>query len=144
MRMRGKKPIFSYKDTWNLDTTLRPIIAEGVKAFLNASRASSFGGIPCGFSGYDENDYKGSKERWHKCLEQIVWAFESKPPEPEDFGITFKHSFKEPDEHGLIPFHIEVNSEELYDQYLKAEEEYYKKRQEGYDMFAKNLSYMWW
>jgi hypothetical protein len=43
MRMKGKKPIFSYKDTWSLDMVLSPIIAEGLKKFLEVKRGAKSG-----------------------------------------------------------------------------------------------------
>lgn len=71
MRMRGKLPIFSEKDCWNLDQTLLPIILEGLKKFRKVNVH--------GYALID--DLCSSEEEWQAILDEIIEALSQKEPE---------------------------------------------------------------
>lgn len=45
MRMKGKKPIFNYRDCWSLDEVFDKVICEGVKAFKKYHQECGYGGV---------------------------------------------------------------------------------------------------
>lgn len=78
MRMKGKKAIFNYKDTFSMCEVLRPVIYEAVKKFrdtLKDRRDNNeywshpyFKDVP----NLDEKDYG---DYWFSILDQIVEGF---------------------------------------------------------------------
>ena len=44
MRMKGKKVIYSYEDTFSMFDTLRPVIYEGVKKFRDTLKSRNEAG----------------------------------------------------------------------------------------------------
>lgn len=76
MRMKGKKPIFTKRDTWSLDMVLSPIICEGLKAFKENLIESSVGGVPNDIVEECEGDVDIGYERWLDILDEMIYAFD--------------------------------------------------------------------
>lgn len=147
MRFKGKKPIASYKDTWCVDNTLRPIIAEALRKFLevkNNPKHSDYFGVPGNaFSKeLESQDIEVRSKEWDKILHKMYWAFSTPEPDMEDYDFTIE----------LVPanasedsrFRTKVTNQEEYDRFEKDETEYWTKRQEGYELFGKYLHNIWW
>jgi|26BtaG_2_1085354.scaffolds.fasta_scaffold18337_2 hypothetical protein len=134
MRMRGKLPIFSYRDTFSLDATLAPIICAGLKKFKDTISSTDWGGYPNGFK---------TEEDWHEVLDKMIWSFEN-----VDFEIGLPPEYWEEFD-GLDP--LEVITRErtptqkvLWGEYMDNCEAHQEKLQEGFDLFAKHFRSLWW
>lgn len=78
MRLKGKKPIFNYKDTWSLDLVLAPVICEGLKKYIEVIRDNDYAGIPGGWSEEEDTDHEEAFARWLALLETMSLAFDLK------------------------------------------------------------------
>lgn len=68
MRMRGKLPIFSKRDCWNMNDVLMNVIYHGVKKFRDSER-------------YGHPSELESMEEWDEILNFIVESLGRKEPE---------------------------------------------------------------
>lgn len=144
MRMRGKKPIFGYNDTYNLDSTLAPIIAEGLKKFKEVLIDHPFAGYPSAMEmekdftledvGVSEQAINLEKDNayfqlWLNLLDEMIFAFDSEEPEMPDgvFGEGFK-----------------VIDEAKYEAHDKEVRAYYARIKQGREYFAKYYDALWW
>ena len=137
--MKGKKPIFSYKDTWDLTVVLNPIIAEGLIKFRDTLEHSEKNFIPCnltpnapkGWEGvhvYDEGDID-LKQEWLDTLDKMIYAFKNEEPEYEgDF----------------IPMTLTPTDESLWEKYLEDMNRHSERVKEGLHLFAKHYHDLWW
>lgn len=143
MRMRGKKPLFGYKDTWNLDATLNTVIAAGLIKFKEVIQSDNCAGCP-GVFVEDESDAahnKGMKD-WYATLDKMIYAFSADEPEiPDDLFVM--HS-KPCEEEGYSEVNIEITDELAHKRYREEEADHWKKVQEGRILFAKHYDSLWW
>jgi hypothetical protein len=153
MRLKGKKPIFTIKDTYSLDSTLNPIIAAGLKKFLevitNKNKDDSIYGVPgvflalkTGDDGY-EKDLEKASQKWFEALEKMIYSFGAEEPGISD-GVVEMIYATEPNEEGGYELEIKIHNQDLYDKHLRDVEVHLKKVQEGLDLFAKHYSSLWW
>jgi len=142
MRMRyicgGKKAIFSRKDMWNLDSTLNPIIAEGLKKFREVMSDPSTKGA--GHPG-DIPDMEG----WLNIIDEMIFAFEHPDPPHVPDNIEFEHRYiGEPDENGFQEVIIDVNDEVAYAEHQSLCDEHTERVREGRKLFVKYYESLWW
>lgn len=148
MRMRGKKPIISYRDTWSLDQyVFIPVIVESLKKFRSIE--NDFKGIPStylyriyGDAWYDSNrsdtdDYA----RWCETIDFIIDSLEA--PEPEYRG-ELDMICGEPDDKGNTPITITKSDETLWDEYKKEMEIWDRNRRRAIELFAVYFFDFWW
>lgn len=137
MRMKGKKPIFSYKDTWSLDQVLGPLIAEGVKKFRGVIKDRDYGGYPATLNGPEE---------WDDILGKIIFAFENKEPDISNYNFSFDFipCDDEPDKELGKAYTLRCTNDEERDRYDKDMKDHYEKVQEGLDLFSKMYHNLWW
>lgn len=157
-RFKGKKILFSRKDTWSLDCVLSPIIAEGLKKFLEVIQApdcvagcsSDF--LPKGYERLSSEEQevvldKGIKE-WHEAIEKMIYAFDSKEPEIPDNVMDMEFVPSEEDKKLASAKYYEIrkiiHNQELYDGFNKEREEHYKKVEEGHKLFGEFYTSLWW
>ena len=151
MKLKGKKPIFSYKDTWSLDHTLSPIISEGLKKFLEVKRSekSEWFGVPGiaideyqkrnnlpreRFSATDEQ-LKEADKIWEEMLELMIYAFDAKEPDIGDYKFDF--DFVD----GELKVVGSLEGKSRYDQDMKEHEQ---KVLEGQELFGRAFKHLWW
>lgn len=77
MRMKGKKVIYSYEDTFSMFNILRPVIYEGVKKFRDTLKSRNEAGKVWSYprfisEGVNEEDWP---DYWLNVLDQIVEGF---------------------------------------------------------------------
>ena len=123
--------VFGYKDAWNVDMTLSPIIAKCIRKYMEPSESDYFG-YPEGLT----------PEKWLVILEKICYAFESKEPEMPDGTLQMRRSTA--NKQGHIPCTVEIVDQETYDRVTKETEEWDKKKKEGRELFAQYYEAMWW
>jgi hypothetical protein len=156
MRMKGKKPIFSYKDTWSLDSVLSPIIAEGLKKFLEVSNDPEKGqwfGVPGifeteGLNLENDEDHLIAFQAWQDCIEEMIYAFENKEPNMNDYDFSYvkgsHHGEKSGPDDRWTRHHMVPDNKDEYDRYRNDETIHLRKVQKGYDLFGKYYSALWW
>jgi hypothetical protein len=149
MRFKGKKPIASYKDTWNLEQTLRPIIGAGIRKFLEVKQQKSeWFGVPCVFLTDETPTGEEADKVWQEVLEKIDYAFNQPAPNMDDYDFEFNEmTSKEVEVDGEIMYQLDpitVTNEEEYERYRKDEAEWEARCQEGYELFGKYFKNLWW
>ena len=152
MRMKGKKVIFSERDTFSLDCVLSPVIAEGLKKFKEVFKNCEHCGYPAIFelsqtskdSLGDDTDYhdKVSQDLWLTVVDEMIYAFDAEEPEIPD-GLLSSESFPY-GESGLSELKITVNDEEAYAAYNAECANHEAKCTHGREQFAKYYTYLWW
>lgn len=142
MRMRGKKPIFSYRDTYDMGHTLSPIICEGLKKFKATVEKSNVAGVPglliqdLGFELGGDYDFEYVRSVWMDYLDKMIYAFDyNEEPTLEDFNVTYTWE----DNCG-----IRCSNPEGMKLYKEAEGEWIKRVEEGRALFAKYFGSLWW
>lgn len=137
MRFKGKKPIASYKDTWDLKTSLAPIIAEGLRKFLEVIKSTDYGGYPYGFE---------TPEDWYAVLEKMIFSFENIDTEIEPEGDYGQFRWRNQDSSKTFSLNIERTPEQqaVWDKYLEDSCQFREQVQEGLDLFSKYYGSLWW
>lgn len=157
MRFKGKKPIFSIRDTWDLTYVFNPILAGGLKKFKEViSKEDCVAGCPFGFlpDGYEglsveEQERVGDEgvKEWHEAIDTMIYAFGVEEPELPDGVIELKFvDCAEEVDNSLNYETIEtvVHDQEALDWWEKEKEEHYKKVKEGRELFKDNYDSLWW
>ena len=147
MRMRGKKPIFSRKDTWDLGHTLSPIIAAGLKKFKEVVREpDTCAGCPFDFVpnrvDVSDEELREGIVKWHEVLDKMIYAFDRKEPEIPD-GV-FSDESVPIEGSDLTGVRVHIDNQELYDEYKRDMEEWDRKVKEGRGLFSQHYSSLWW
>lgn len=159
MRLRGKKAIFNYDDTFSLDSVLSPIIGAGLIKFLEvlktqrADPSDSFFGIPSGYveqvddedetdSNYDVRFNEGT-DKWFCVLESMIYAFTAEEPEL-GAGVLEMISPSVPDDRGLYPVEIVIHDQTAYDKHEREREEHERKVKDGLNLFSEHYNNLWW
>ena len=150
MRMRGKKAIFNYKDTWSLDSVLSPIIASGLKRFkevITDPRQEHRVGFPSSL--YDIAEEGATEDEmfdlWLATLDAMIYAFEAK--EPDYPSGMIKHEKGETtmiDGHTYTECLLTVVDEVGLARFRQEEADYWDKVKEGHALFAKFYTSLWW
>lgn len=169
MRMKGKKVIFDRMDTLNLETTLSPVIAAGLKKFKEVILEDNVAGYPMSVLGEDslishhsapalipdeeegvkiDPDYDKMDDEgfvlWIEILDKMIYAFDAGEPElPTEKYLDMIIS-DEPDESGNFPVEFKILNQEIYDSVNLADKVHADKVQEGLDLFAKHYKGLWW
>lgn len=159
MRMRGKRPIFNYRDTWSLSHTLAPIICAGLKKFrevMNNPEHSDWFGVPCNFPYKEENANSLSHDirsvgvdpynehfiAWKEAIDKMIYAFEDNEPNIMDYNFKINWIFKKDDP--LCVERTQITNKEEHDRYDRDLEEWAKKREEGQKLFGLYFEDLWW
>ncbi len=151
MRFKGRKPIASYRDTWDVEHTLRPIIGEALRKFIevkNNPKHSDWFGVPAGMLSSDADvmslePTEEAQKAWDDILDKMLLAFTEEEPDMDNYDFTLEF-VPNPDNELRGRMLVTKGSEEEKERYYKDVEEYYKRRQEGYELFGKWLRNIWW
>ena len=158
MRISKGRPQFGFRDTYCADSALSPIIAAWLRKFVATitepgkdHRKGLPGGLPQEYLNKPDTE---SDEEWELCfnmflneIAEMIWAFD---PDPEPY---YHGGYHEGPHHGEVSYHggerctrwdMEPNNKEAWDQSLRDREAWYKRRQQGFDLFAKRFNNLWW
>ena len=155
MRLKGKKPIFSYKDTWSMDATLSPIIAAGLQKFVDVCRerhkTDKTIGIPSAFLSDEYPSFTANHdvtdemvEAWFDCVDEMIYAFANDGPSIGDYDFEFIYESGEPDQRGMIPYTITTRNESEYQRYREDQEAHEERRRKGLELLGKYYDCLWW
>lgn len=150
MRKRGKKIEFNSKDCYSLDSTLKPIIFNGLvtfkKTILERIKTDKTVGIPM-YVGHGD-DAHGDLDKWIDTLNKMIYAFGDTQPNINDYPFDFIWIDSEGNELSEItsgePFNLQPSRQEIYEQFKEDEKEHNLKVQEGLDLFAKHFQDLWY
>jgi len=152
MKYTGRKGwIASRTDAFSLTDTLRPIIASGLKKFLEEKDHAMFG-VPSSFGDSHGNDevFKENFDKWIVALETMVYAFENKEPEAAAYDFEYYWGTGEEQLESLLDikagvgYTIEHTNSKEYERYKADNKAHSIKVQEGLDLFAKHYENLWW
>lgn len=156
MRMKGKKSIFTYKDTYSLDSTLAPIILEGLKKFkgviMERNENDRVFGVPIkchhgeSEQHHTEEERKEALAQWLSILDTMIYAFDRKnEPSMDDYNFTLNMVVlgrNEEDETSDVD--IKCDNEEEYQRFRRDEEEHHERVKEGHRLFGEFFDSLWW
>lgn len=108
----------SYKDTWDMEHCLRPIIGAGVKKFLEILKTKEYSGTPTSMfelvgvedcSDVTPEQHEEAHSLWIGILEKVSFAFNSVEPNIDDykFDIDLERGERED---GLLVSKITVSN----------------------------------
>ena len=158
MRMRGKRPIFNYKDTFSLDSTLSPIILAGLIRFKEVlqerhSQDKCIGVphsvfhrlemLPEDSGGYSEKQVDIALEEWFNMLDKMIVGF-SEEPDIEDYDVHFEWIELGKDENGYTKTSLKCLTPDNRDVYYEAVERHRQQALEGRMLFAEYFEDLWW
>jgi hypothetical protein len=155
MRFKGKKPIASYKDTYDLPTVFDPIIAEGLRKFIEVKHGEKSGlfGVPTGalvlhglVTEKETEDLVYCDKVWDDVLNKIHYAFSDNGPNIREYDFDFDWI-----ESGYVEGYGQTYTMKLkegteaenarYDTDMKKHE---AKVKEGRELFYKFYDNLWW
>jgi len=137
-------------DTFNLDLSLAPIIANGLLLFKKDLKNSQFGGYPAGFETQNHLPLGAefncpdtvAMDKWIKTLDKMIFAFNA--PEPELSDNIIEMSFNEkPHKNGDLECSINILDNIKYNDFIIRENKFLLQKQEGLDLFAKHYNDLW-
>ena len=126
----------SVKDTWSLNSTLNPIIAAGLRKFIAQGDKLGVPGAVNECRTFQEN-----ADAWKEILHKMLYAFEDKAPNMNDYDFEYDIDFESGDFGSLT---LTCTNEAERDRYQYDEAEHDKLTQEGRDLFAKYYRNLWW
>lgn len=157
MRMKGKKPIFNYKDTFSMDATLNPIIHAGLTKFADTIEEKindPWIGVPSSvladyFPDHDVEDEITNDHvmKWIEIVREMAFAFSDYEPDPGDYGfeIEFIGTSDHPKEEVVVyTRRTRINNQDEWDRYGKDIELARKRADKGRELFAKYYNDLWW
>ena len=150
MRMRGKKAIFNYKDTWSLDSVLSPVIASGLKRFkevITDPKNEDNAGYPSSLYDIAEEDATQDEmfDLWVATLDAMIYAFDAK--EPETPNGMFEHEVTYGTTIDGTPYketNLVAVDELALARYNVVQAEHSSKVKEGHALFAKFYTSLYW
>lgn len=162
MRFKGKLPIFNYRDTFSLDSTLSPIILAGLIRFKEVlqerhSQDKCIGVphsvfdrleiLPETSGGYSEKQLDIALEEWFNMLDKMIVGF-SEEPKLKDYGVEFEHNILDnsecDEERGWKRISIDCLTPDRLAEYRKDCQEHRQQALEGRKLFAEYFEDLWW
>lgn len=142
----------SYKDTWCLDSTLSPIIAAGLKKYIEViKRNNNCAGIPmldhfeCDDTG-NIKDWGKCQQEWYDILDKMLYAFEDNEPDILKYNLNWDRIQSPSDNpkyaNARVKF-VQTNKEGS-EQYERDMRDWEKRRLEGLELFGKYFINLWW
>lgn len=153
MRMRGKKPLFSKNDTYDLVSVFNRLIVEGLKAFLRDTETHPFAGCPMNIyielfgeeypqDGYSPEQDAAASALWRTRLQFVVDSLEAEEP-------TYMGKWDHGPEHGkedspgLKVWNMVPADQETYDKMEEETEQWHNNRKEALRLFAQHFDNLW-
>ena len=148
MRMRGKKPIYGFRDTFDLSSVMRPIIQEGLikyrEVIVDRYRdENACVAIP--FSESPDEDIDQSFWKWVSILDEMIVGFSEEPDMDDyDFNIYMVESPELGSGNGFRASKVEIDNREEYTRYANDVKDFHRRAAEGRMLFAQYYENLWW
>lgn len=144
MRKSKGKWIASYRDIWDLDNTLSPIILAGLVKFKETIVNSEYSGVPSSFVRGEDITDEEVKE-WHNVIDSMTYAFDKNNiPDILDFKFKIEMERVETKDNGSTQIFLKCDNEEEKERYYQALKEHHNKCTEGRMLFAKYYESLWY
>lgn len=130
-----------YKDSFDVDQTLAPIIAECVKNYRKVIIENDNFGTPQEIVNQCK-DFEEARQKWIDILDKIIYAFDS--PEPEYEGDFIEGPEHRKQDGKFIKWDMQPTDLQAWERYQVETEEYWVKKQEGFELFGKHYQSLWW
>jgi hypothetical protein len=140
----------SKKDVWSLNDTLDPIIAAGLRKFLETDfRACPGSLLTKSMVGHTDAEIEEGIQLWRDKLKQMLYAFEAEEPDCNDYD--FESYWVDPtgratdifDIEANTPYSIEHTNHDVYLKYRNDGEQHELKCKQGRELFAKHYGDLW-
>lgn len=138
MRIKHGRPVFGYKDSWDANSSLAPIIVSWLKNHKKViTEKKHLCGCPSKLlpNQVGQNSYEDVEQGialWLEYLDKMIYAFENKEPEYDGGFIGSEHDFYKP------------SDQDAWDKYMSRLKTHNKDVQEGLDLFSQHFSDLWW
>lgn len=157
MRIKRGKVKFGYRDSYDVEDSLRPIIHDWLVNFKKTlqdidTRGGCVGvpltmidelGEPKSDDGcYDETEIRRGLELWYEKLDEMIFGFSPEPPIPSSVDFIMREH--ETTAEGFTRVTIDVVDEEAYNRHLEDEKQFYERAEKGRELFAKHFESLWW
>ena len=163
MRMKGKKAIFNYKDTYCLDNVLNPVILGALKKFYevkHSDKSHLFGipyhnlikhghyALPEGSSIFDRTHAQDSEADaiWDEILLKMIYAFEGdlNVPDWDDYDFDYNTVVDGEDpEYGKL-YRLESTNKDESSRYHDDMVQHNKRVKEGQELFGQFYDSLGW
>ena len=150
MRKSKGKWVFNYKETYNLNSALSPVIGAGLQKFYDTLKTREASGKCFGVPDEFYDAEADGAERWYTALEAMIYSFTAEEPDMESFGVSLDMKFVElPEGHPAkgtcktAEFTYTPNKE-AYDVYKDACHAHHERVQYGLELFGKHYRNLWW
>ena len=144
MRYTGRKGWqANYKDTFDLDYSLSPIISTALVKFREQMDNEWFD-VPsnvieeCGYSigETSEEELQICSDKWKEIIDKMIYSFDkSNEPDIEDYDFGYNFQDK-----GLV----QPSNQSEYDRYREDMELYWERKDQGLELFGKFYTSLWW
>lgn len=148
--------VASYKDAWNLNGTLSPIILSGLKRFKNLERMGVSNTLleslekegkivkPKDAGHHSEESLEIASAEWEKILDKMIYSFESNDePKSTDYDFEIKTNSSHVNLKGMIETEFEIINEDAHNKYTNDLIKYRNEKNIGYELFGKYYSCLW-
>lgn len=146
MRMKYGKVVFGYRDTFDMDATLKPIIHDAIVKFRDTLVERNNKGLVVGvpilkscsdvqLMEYGSADFDG----WINTLNKIIYSFGSNEPNIMKYDVDFQ--FEDIENNRKT---TSVNNEVAYEQFKEDCKIHEEKVKEGLNLFAEYYQSLWW
>lgn len=153
MYMSRKGVTFSYRDTFNMDAVLNPIIHDAIVKFrdtlIERNNKGLIVGVPilksCSDSDVQSMDYgEADFDGWIDILNKMIYSFGNNEPNIEKYHVGLYDERIEVEGQSTKRFTIKAKDEVAYERYKEDCKIHEEKVKEGLQLFAIYLNSLWW
>ena len=147
MRYTGRKGWkASYRDTWNLDSALSPIILAGLERFKEVMDKDIYSGVPSRLVENHDGPTDEEAKLWRTIIDKMIYAFdEANAPDCKDYDYKLVSGPNDGEVHegGYILWDMVPTNEDEQERYYRDKHQYEIDVQEGLDLFGKYYKNLW-
>lgn len=156
MYIKQGKVRFTSTDAWDMSSALRPIIYAGLLKFRECNDDLYLSSIlisyckeeglisPHNESDFSAEDYKIINDTQKTNLDKMLYAFGEEEPNIEDYNFSLDMLQKNRNPRGEIECTLICSDEEEMTRYQTDLDLHNTKCQEGYELFGKYYTSLWW
>jgi len=146
MYIKHGAPMFSQRDMWSLDETLKPILCSALKKFRESCEhkqgvpLSVLPELPKGYVGhYTDEQLEEGHRKFLEILDKMIYAFDgTQEPQMESYGFDFNWI-----DLGEGRVTIECTNEDERERYNRDMKVWQEKCLEGRLLFAEHFESLW-
>ena len=122
-------------DPYDLDTSLAPIIADGLKQYIELQKRDNFSSYPNGFNNIEE---------WLETLNEMLYAFDNyNEPNVVDYDVGLEWHEIGISPEGYKKMEITIKDEQAWAKYKSDCEEHEERITKGLSLFSRFYRSLW-